>query len=123
MVVDDEEPLLEFIQLVLVSAGYSVQTAVDPLKAIAWLESVNWKVDLIISDILMPEMDGLSFLQIVRRHSNDAALLLISAYLIAEDLWGEQSRISFLPKPFGQQELIHAVEDCVAKYRGSRAPF
>jgi two-component system, cell cycle sensor histidine kinase and response regulator CckA len=123
LVVDDEEALLEFIKEVLAAAGYTVQTAVNPLKAMAWLESVQWKVDLIVSDILMPEMDGLSFLQIVRRHSTEVALLLISAYVIAEDLWGEHSRIPFLAKPFRQQELIHAVEDCLAQHRGSRAPF
>jgi two-component system cell cycle sensor histidine kinase/response regulator CckA len=123
LVVDDEEALLQFIQEALTAAGYSVQTAVNPLKAMTWLESVHWKVDVIISDILMPEMDGLSFLQIVRRHSHDIALLLISAYVIAEDLWGEHSRIPFLAKPFRQQQLLDAVQDCLAQHRGSRAPF
>lgn len=113
LVVDDEQALLGFIDTALTDAGYTVHTAVNPIEAIAWLETVNWQVDLIISDILMPDMDGLSFLQTVRERPNPIPVLLISAFVVAEDLWGAQSRTPFLPKPFGQAELLQAVKNCL----------
>jgi CheY-like chemotaxis protein len=123
LVVDDEQSLLDVVNAMLSDAGYSVATAVNPKAAVAWLESVNWKVDLIISDVLMPEMDGLSFLRIVRQRAPKIPLLLISAFVVAEDLWGEHSRVPFLAKPFRHQELLHAVESCLTQYRDSHPPF
>ena len=123
LVVDDELSLLDVVKAMLSDAGYAVQTAVNPKAAVAWLESVNWQVDLIISDVLMPEMDGLSFLRVLRQKGKRIPLLLISAFVVAEDLWGEHSRVPFLAKPFRQQELLQAVEHCLSQYRGSHPPF
>lgn len=113
LVVDDEQALLGFIDTMLTDAGYAVHTAVNPIEAMAWLDSVDWKVDLIISDILMPEMDGLSFLKTVQNRANAIPLLLISAFVVPEDLWGDQSRTPFLHKPFRQDELLQAVKNCL----------
>ena len=120
---DDEQSLLDVVTDMLTDAGYSVHTAVNPKQALAWLKGADWKVDLIISDVLMPEMDGLSFLRVVRQHSKEVALLLISAFVVAEDLWGEHSRVPFLAKPFRQHELVQAVENSLREYRSSHPPF
>ena len=123
LVVDDEESLLDVVNSMLTDAGYTVHTAANPKEALAWLKTANWKIDLIVSDVLMPEMDGLSFLRIVRQHSKEVALLLISAFVVAEDLWGEHSQVPFLAKPFRQHELVQAVENCLTQFRGSHPPF
>ncbi len=123
LVVDDEQSLLDVVTAMLTDAGYSVHTAVNPKKALAWLDSVDWKVDLIVSDVLMPEMDGLSFVRLIRQRGKPVALLLISAFVVAEDLWGEHSGVPFLAKPFRQHELVQAVENCLTEFRGSRPPY
>lgn len=123
LVVDDEQSLLDVVTAMLTDAGFSVHTAISARKALAWLDTEGWKVDLVISDVLMPEMDGLSFCNVVRQRAKGPALLLISAFVVAEDLWGEHSAIPFLAKPFHQAELVQAVENCLTKRRGPRPPL
>ncbi len=123
LVVDDEEPLLAFMETVLADAGYTVHTAVNPRQALAWLDSVNWKVDLIVSDVLMPEVDGLTFLRQVHQRSEGIALLIISGFIGAEDLWGEHSRVPFLAKPFNHEDLLNSVTACLAHIRGTKPQF
>lgn len=117
VVIDDEAPMLDIISTTLRARHYDVTTFIEPLKALEWLTSVGWNVDLVITDIIMPGKDGLALARTLRAKAGPIAILLISARLSDEGLWGEdQQDLPFLAKPFTTAELVEAVEKAVARF-------
>jgi CheY-like chemotaxis protein len=117
VVIDDEAPMLDIISTTLRARHYEVTTFIEPLKALEWLTSIGWKVDLVITDIIMPGKDGLALARTLRAKAGPIAILLISARLSDEGLWGEdQQDLPFLAKPFTTAELVEAVEKAVARF-------
>lgn len=115
LVVDDELGIRELITATLQASGFAVHSCADPAEALAWLEKTGWKVDIIISDVLMPRLDGLAFCQALRKRAPDVALLLMSGHLQEEDLWVEGARtLPYLAKPFTATALLGAVADALA---------
>lgn len=76
LVLEDEEALKEVITILLSRAGYKVEAASNGIEGLEVLE--NFKPDLIISDIMMPEMDGYSFLEKIRQVKNSKIFPLSS---------------------------------------------
>jgi CheY-like chemotaxis protein len=92
-------------------------TFTEPLQALKWLTSADWNVDLVITDIIMPGKDGLALARTLRAKAGPIAILLISARLSDEGLWGEdQQDLPFLSKPFTTTELVEAVEKTIARF-------
>ncbi len=108
--------MLDMIEMALKSRHYEVIAFTEPSKALAWLASVHWDVDLIVSDIMMPGTNGLDLVRTIREKAGPIAILLVSARLSDEALWGEgQQELPFLAKPFGLPELFEAVEGAIAR--------
>lgn len=110
LVVDDEIDLLEMIQSIFERAGFS-----DILTASSGREALNiWKnrqPDMIILDIMMPGMDGLSVLKAIRETSNIPVLLLTARGEAEERVTGfESGADDYLAKPFHPKELILRVQ-------------
>jgi two-component system cell cycle sensor histidine kinase/response regulator CckA len=117
VVIDDEAPMLDIISTTLRARHYEVTTFIEPLKALEWLTSIGWNVDLVITDIIMPGKDGLALARTLRAKAGPIAILLISARLSDEGLWGEdQQDLPVLAKPFTTAELVEAVEKAVARF-------
>ena len=117
VVIDDEAPMLDIISTTLRARNYEVTTFSEPLKALEWLTSVGWNVDLVITDIIMPGKDGLALARTLRAKAGPIGILLISARLSDEGLWGEdQQDLPFLAKPFTTAELVEAVEKAVERF-------
>jgi DNA-binding response OmpR family regulator len=115
--IDDEAPILDIISTVLRARDYEVETFTEPLKALQWLTNVNWDVDLVITDVMMPGKDGLALARNLRAKAGPIAILLISARLSDEGLWGEdQQDLAFLAKPFTTLELVEAVDKTIARF-------
>ena len=109
--------MLDIISTTLRARDIEVITFTEPLKALQWLTSVNWDVDLVITDIIMPGKDGLALARTLRAKAGPIAILLISARLSDEGLWGEdQQDLPFLSKPFTTKELVEAVEQTIARF-------
>lgn len=110
LVVDDEIDLLEMMQAIFKRAGFS-----DILTASSGREALNiWKnrqPDMIILDIMMPGMDGLSVLKAIRETSNIPVLLLTARGEAEERVTGfESGADDYLAKPFHPKELILRVQ-------------
>jgi len=119
VVIDDEAPMLDIISTTLRARDYEVTTFTEPLKALEWLTRIDWKVDLVITDIIMPGKDGLALARTLRAKAGPIAILLISARISDEGLWGEdQQDLPFLAKPFTTAELVEAVEKAIARFPG-----
>jgi DNA-binding response OmpR family regulator len=117
VVIDDEAPMLDIISTTLRARDYEVMTFTEPLQALKWLTSADWNVDLVITDIIMPGKDGLALARTLRAKAGPIAILLISARLSDEGLWGEdQQDLPFLSKPFTTTELVEAVEKTIARF-------
>ncbi len=112
LVLDDNCDFLMNIELILEMEGYQVLSACNGLEALALLERT--KPDLIISDIMMPEMDGYEFFQRVRRNPEllTVPFIFLSAKGEREDIrFGKQLGVDdYLTKPLEPEDLLIAVE-------------
>lgn len=105
LVVEDESTQREFLSVTLEDQGYQVLQASDGLAALNLGAALD-EVDLVVADVVMPEMDGLEFVRRLReRSAKDVAVLFLSAYS-PEDV--EEAR-PLLPKPVSADELLVAV--------------
>jgi len=118
LVVDDDSTLVKLISMALEVNGYESTTAGD--GAIGLKLAAEESPDLILLDIMMPVMDGLTMLEELRKTS-EVPVIIISAYGNAErvDKARELGVECFVNKPFGFEALIDMV-DLVLKGQGSQ---
>ena len=83
LVVDDDKNTRLLMRAVLEAEKYTVSTAEDGKKALEIME--NEHIDLVIIDIMMPNMDGYEFTQTLRSTKNDLPILMISAKQLSSD--------------------------------------
>ncbi len=103
LVVEDEPAIREVVADLLEGEGYAVRQAADGLEAIDELEVDD--VDLVLSDVRMPRLDGPALARRLRRHGSAVPVVLMSAVDVEVDLPG----VGFLPKPFDRDHLLHAI--------------
>ncbi len=115
LVVDDSADTLEVLKRNLESAGYLVFTALSAVKAIKIIESSP--VDLVITDLKMPEVDGLSLVRHIQANCKNTGVMMITGYpsiegaVEAVKLGAEE----YLSKPFTDEELFSAVSRVLDK--------
>jgi two-component system, cell cycle sensor histidine kinase and response regulator CckA len=113
LLVEDEEGLRSLNARGLRSRGYSVIEASNGIEAMEALEEKNGAVDLVVSDVVMPEMDGPTLLKNMRGRNPDLKIIFVSGY--AEDAFEkslpENQQFAFLPKPFTLSQLVAAVKE------------
>jgi two-component system cell cycle sensor histidine kinase/response regulator CckA len=115
LLVEDEEGLRTLNARGLASRGYTVFEAGNGLEAIEKLEEVGGKVDLVVSDVVMPEMDGPTMLNELRKTNPDMKIIFVSGY--AEEAFEKNlpaGGYEFLAKPFTLRELISKVKETMA---------
>jgi two-component system, OmpR family, alkaline phosphatase synthesis response regulator PhoP len=115
LLVEDEENLHEALKLNLEMEGYSITSAYDgtaALKAIA-----NEYFDLIIMDIMLPGIDGISITETVRVSANEVPILILSAKNSSADrvLGLKKGADDYLTKPFNLEELLLRVSKLIQK--------
>jgi two-component system cell cycle sensor histidine kinase/response regulator CckA len=116
LLVEDEEGLRQLNARGLASRGYTVLEAGNGVEAIEVLEKYQGKVDLVVSDVVMPEMDGPTLLRELR--SRDPALKIIFVSGYAEDAFQKHlpadGQFAFLAKPFTLKQLVNEVKETLA---------
>ena len=96
----------------LISRGYEVESAGDGEEALEILEDEPGSFDLIISDVVMPGMDGPTLIREAKAYLGEARVIFVSGYAerdIAKKL-DDDREISFLPKPFNVRQLAERVK-------------
>ncbi|HLG84362.1 MAG TPA: PAS domain-containing protein [Bradyrhizobium sp.] len=118
LLVEDEEGLRSLNARGLRSRGYSVIEASNGIEAMEVFEENNDNVDLVVSDVVMPEMDGPSLLKAMRERNPEVKIIFVSGY--AEDAFEkslpENQQFAFLPKPFTLSQLVAAVKETMAPH-------
>jgi two-component system cell cycle sensor histidine kinase/response regulator CckA len=116
LLVEDEEGLRALNARGLTSRGYTVLEAGNGVEALEVLASRGGEVDLVVSDVVMPEMDGPTLLKEMRRRNPDLKVIFVSGY--AEDAFEknlpEGGQFAFLAKPFTLKQLVAAVKETIA---------
>ena len=111
LVIDDEPNIRESISVLLEEKGYEVQTAENGREGVKELDS--FQPDLVLTDISMPDMEGIEFLKVVTREKRDLPVIVMSGnavggkFLKAAGLFGAAST---LRKPFSNKDLLAAIE-------------
>ncbi len=115
LLVEDEEGLRALNARGLASRGYTVLEAGNGVEAIEVLEKQGG-VDLVVSDVVMPEMDGPTLLKELRRRNPDVKVIFVSGY--AEEAFQknlpENEQYEFLAKPFTLKQLVSKVKETMA---------
>jgi len=121
LVVDDEDDILHFLELVLGDKGYSVVTASNGHDALAAAQ-VD-RPDLILLDIMMPKMDGWEVLKLLRVDEQTAGVpvAMLSARTEAQDrVQGlQEGAVDYICKPFSLQELLSKIDAIFAQEPGT----
>jgi two-component system cell cycle sensor histidine kinase/response regulator CckA len=116
LLVEDEEGLRALNARGLTSRGYTVLEAGNGVEAIEILDKRGSGVDLVVSDVVMPEMDGPALLKELRRRDPNVKFIFVSGY--AEDAFAksvpEGKLPDFLPKPFTLKQLVAAVKQTMS---------
>lgn len=113
LVVDDDESIRDLCALVLRTAGYSVEAAVNGADAAAKLSEAP--CELVISDVNMPELGGIGFFDLVSASCPETTFMFMTADASGEALSAISGRgLRCLGKPFRITELLEAVEELMA---------
>ena len=116
LLVEDEDAVRLFGARALRNKGYRVLEANDGEHALDVINEFGDPIDLILTDVMMPGMDGHTLVRLILEELPDMKVILMSGY--AEDAIpgeiSEDSSINFLPKPFSLQELAVKVKDVLA---------
>jgi two-component system cell cycle sensor histidine kinase/response regulator CckA len=116
LVVDDDPAVLEVAARVLERAGYRVLQAGEGSEALRVARDHQGGIDLVLTDVVMPGMNGLELGERLARERPETRFLYMSAYTEDEALrYGvEVARTNFLGKPFSLEELAQAVRQALS---------
>ena len=124
LVADDDRAVAEFVRRALTHGGHTITLVEDGLAALHVLETNDDPFDLLLTDIVMPQMDGIALALKVARDYPTLRVLLMSGYAAerqrAHNLDVIIQRV--ISKPFTLNELIKVVDEVLAKPNTSGSP-
>jgi two-component system cell cycle sensor histidine kinase/response regulator CckA len=113
LLVEDEDAVRMGNVRALASRGYTVHEASSGVEALDKFKELDGKVDIVVSDVVMPEMDGPTLLRELLLLQPDIKFIFVSGY--AEDAFAKnlpsEAKFGFLPKPFSLKQLATVVKD------------
>ena len=117
LLVDDDSIVLDTLCQILEGAGYEVQTASGGALGLDYYR--NQPSDVVITDVIMPEMDGIEFIQNLRQIDPLAKIIAISGgsgkgYFENLEAIKRLSPVAILPKPFAKATLLSLIEKCLS---------
>ena len=120
LVVDDEPNILELLAASLRFAGFEVATATNGREALA--EARRYRPDLVVLDVMMPDMDGFAVVRRMRGEGSTAPVLFLTARDATEDkvtgltLGGDD----YVTKPFSLEEVVARIRAVLRRTSGTR---
>ncbi|MGE0499423.1 MAG: cell cycle histidine kinase CckA [Rhizobiaceae bacterium] len=113
LLVEDEDAVRMGGMRALKSRGYTVHEASSGVEALEVFDQLEGKIDIVVSDVVMPEMDGPTLLGELRQRRPDIKFIFVSGY--AEDAFAKNlpadAKFGFLPKPFSLKQLATVVKE------------
>lgn len=116
LLVEDEDAVRSFASRALATRGYTVLEAASGVEALEIMDRHEGQVDLVVSDVVMPEMDGPTLLRHLRQRNPDIRIIFMSGYAeeaFRKNLSADENFV-FLPKPFTLKKLAETVKAAAA---------
>lgn len=120
LIVDDEQAIRAHLKLFLQQAGFHTLEAANGVEALETLRKLGPVVDVLVSDVLMPQMDGVALARAVRAEFPRTPLILFSGYINTDQMRG--LNVEFLRKPFLPAVLMDAIARVMAANTPRKAP-
>ena len=118
LTVDDSRTMRDMLAMALGGAGFTVVQAVDGEDGLAVLETHAAEVDVIITDINMPKLDGFGFMEAVRKNERHRAIPILVLTTESDDAKKQRARAAgatgWIVKPFNPDKLIDAIRRVAA---------
>jgi len=122
-VVDDDPEILRFITLFLESAGHSVRSCQSPIESLAQIR--QFRPDMVLTDLMMPGMNGLEFCRELRRHGEFTAMKVVMMSVRPEAYWTGESLDAgadgFIMKPLNPETIVSQIERVMTAGPAARA--
>ena len=115
LVLDDDQGMREFMEIMLTQEGYDVTSADSPVKAINLCRKTAY--DLVITDLKMPKIDGIEFLKTIKDHRPETVVILITAYASGETAVNamKEGAYDYVEKGGSIEELKQIVRQALLK--------
>lgn len=121
LLVDDEKEILDLLEIYLKNDGYQLLRAANGIEALHLLQ--NHDIDLIILDIMMPQMDGIQACLKIREHKNMPIIMLSAKSQDMDKIMGLSSGADdYMGKPFNPLELLARVKSQLRRYTRLNVP-
>ena len=113
LIVDDEKKMRHILQLMLEREGFKTEQAANGKEALDKLKQKRF--DIVITDLKMPEMDGMSLLEEAKKIDPDFSILVITAYGTIENAVEamQKGAIDYITKPFEEEKILITVKRCL----------
>jgi two-component system cell cycle sensor histidine kinase/response regulator CckA len=123
LIVEDDPSIRDLAQRVLLKRGYTVLAAASPGEAVALVGEQGLPVDLLVTDVMLPEMSGPDLAKILAAQQPGLPVLYMSGYTDTTVIRGGQLEhgATFLPKPFGPEALLRKVREVLDAAAAARA--
>ena len=115
LIIDDERPLLDVMELTLSPAGYDIFAVTGGIEGLEILEKED--IDLIITDFNMPLMNGLEFVKKVREKEKHLTILFCTSAEFTEHYTKNKDLLNIfgvILKPFNRSDLVRAIENAIS---------
>ena len=122
LVVDDDPIVIRSCEKILISEGYDIDSAANGQEAINILQNKDYS--LVITDLKMPEVDGLALINWIRNSKNQAGIVVITGYPSQETIKDALNLgiLDYLPKPFTPQVLLDVTSKAMKIIKATTAP-
>lgn len=111
LIIDDEDLLLTMGEMILSSFGYTVLTANNGIKALEIFEKKKDEIDLVITDLVMPQMSGRELIERLRRIAPELKVICASGFVRPPST---EEQENYLQKPFASQDLLRKVKQVLS---------
>jgi two-component system cell cycle sensor histidine kinase/response regulator CckA len=117
LLVEDEDAVRRFAVAALKSKGYEVLQAADGVEALEVMKAHDNRVDLVVSDVIMPEMDGPTLMKELRKITPDLKFIFVSGY--PDDAFKNNldpdAEFTFMPKPYSLAQIAAKVKEVIGR--------
>jgi DNA-binding NtrC family response regulator len=123
LIAEDNDDMRDLLQEVLEDAGYETLVAANGIQALAHIEKENEVIDLLITDVRMPEMTGGELLAKARELRSEAPVIVITAFGSVEQAveMVKAGAYQYLTKPFENRDILRLVEESLERSAAQRA--
>ena len=122
VVVDDTPTVLKSVSSMLKRSGYEVHSAASADAAVEIFRSLNYEVDLLLTDVVMPEMDGWELAAVIEESAPHIPVLFMSGFVQDEEMIARflECPELILEKPFSSENLMNRVSSLITAARSER---